>query len=425
MIYDTEKVPIHRIPDNKVSRGQATVDYLIRANMQGRLSRLTVAVGGGFLQSLVEATPSRIGQTYLRRMYDEVHELEDKRGRELFYTMINLSPECVDDLRWWKDFLDHNPGNPSRSGMAGTLVGTWGDGSGTGTGGTVETQGTLTLETWMGTWNPRVHHFSSNWKELRTLLWTMERLVAGGKNLRGATMFYFTDNMTSYYIVQNGSSKSIELHKLIRKIKTYEVLLGCRIEVIHVPGTLMIEEGTDGLSRGLWLSPHRIHRSSLCEAALALGPVSFSNDLGQWALDFVGLHPHSPFTLHSTSSVWNFESIYGQLSIWIPAPEVARLALVTFLEIWVEAATDTSGLFLIPRIMQRDWGHLSKHVFEMGTIYPTLLPPGAAYDSLIPFVVLYVPPHSRVLPVCRMDQRTPVGRDERWHVQQAEEVRGL
>jgi hypothetical protein len=211
-------------------------------------------VGGGFLQSLVEATPSRIGQTYLRRMYVEVHELEDKRGRELFYTLITLSPECVDDLRWWKDFLDHNPGNPSRSGMAGTLVGTWGDGSGTGTGGTVETQGTLTLETWMGTWNPRVHHFSSNWKELRTLLWTMERLVANGKNLRGSTMFYFTDNMTSYYIVQNGSSKSIELHKLIRKIKAYEVLLGCRIEVIHVPGTLMIEEGTDGLSRGLWLS---------------------------------------------------------------------------------------------------------------------------------------------------------------------------
>jgi hypothetical protein len=171
--------------------------------------------------------------------------------------------------------------------------------------------------------------------------------------------------------------------------------------------------------------PHRIHQSSLCEAALALGPASFSDDLGQWALDLVGLDPHSPFTLHSTSSAWDLESIYGQLSLWIPAPEVARLAPVTFLEIWVEAATLASGLFLIPRIMQRDWSHLSKHVFEMGTIYPTLLPPSAAYDSLIPFVVLYVPPHSRVPPVYRMDQHTTVGRNERWHVQQAEEVCGL
>jgi hypothetical protein len=44
MIYDTVAAPILRIPGNKVSRGQATVDYLIRADSQGRLSRLTVAV---------------------------------------------------------------------------------------------------------------------------------------------------------------------------------------------------------------------------------------------------------------------------------------------------------------------------------------------------------------------------------------------
>jgi hypothetical protein len=304
-------------------------------------------------------------------MYDEVHALEEKCGWELFYTTLTLSSECIDDLRWWKDFLDHNPGNPSRSGTARTLVGTWGDGSGTGTGGTVETHGFLHLETWMGTWHPRVHHFSSNWKELRTLLWIMERLAAKGTKLQGATMFYFTDNMTTYYIVQNGSSKSIELHKLIRKIKSLEVLLGCRIEVVHVPGTLMIEEGTNGLSRGLWLLPHRLHRSSLCEAVRALSPVPSSSTLCHWVLEFVGLDSRTPFSLHSTSSAWTFASICGQLSLWFPTPEVARLALVRFLEIWVETAIMTSGLFLIPRIMQRDWGHLSKHVFEMGTIYPT------------------------------------------------------
>jgi hypothetical protein len=189
-------------------------------------------------------------------------------------------------------------------------------------------------------------------------------------------LFYFMDNMTTYYIVQNGSSKSIELHKLICKIKSLEVLLGCRIEVIHVPGTLMIEEGTDGLSRGLWLSPHRVHRSSLTEAALALGPVPYTQKLAWWALEFVGLDPSSGFSLHTTTSPWAFDSIYGQLSLWIPTPEVACMALVKFLEIWVEGATTTSGLFLIPRIMQRDWGNLSKYVVEVGTIYPSLLLPG-------------------------------------------------
>jgi hypothetical protein len=39
---------------------------------------------------------------------------------------------------------------------------------------------------------------------------------------------------------------------------------------------LMIEEGTDGLSRGIWLSPQWFVRSSIVEAAQALGPVLFT-----------------------------------------------------------------------------------------------------------------------------------------------------
>jgi hypothetical protein len=74
----------------------------------------------------------------------------------------------------------------------------------------------------------------------------MVRLSRSGKDLRGATIFYFTDNMTTYYVVQNGSSKSRELHKLICALKTLEVLVGCRIEGIHVPEVLMIDEGSDG-----------------------------------------------------------------------------------------------------------------------------------------------------------------------------------
>jgi hypothetical protein len=35
MIYDTTGIPIHRIPENKVTRGRSTVDFLLRANSQG------------------------------------------------------------------------------------------------------------------------------------------------------------------------------------------------------------------------------------------------------------------------------------------------------------------------------------------------------------------------------------------------------
>jgi hypothetical protein len=254
----------------------------------------------------------------------------------------------------------------------------------------------------------------------------MERLFKSGKDLRGATIFYFTDNMTTYYVVQNGSSKSRELHKLVRAIKTLEVLLGsCRIEVIHVPGVLMIDDGTDGLSRGLWLSPQRIHRSSLVESALALGPVSYVPALGQWVLAKLGLSSATKLKLHTSLSAWKFEDIYNCTSLWIPTPEIARQALVKFLEIWGEEATITRGIFLIPRILQRDWGHISKHVIEIGTIYPSALPESCSYSSLIPFVILYIPCYSRCLPPTRMDEPSSGRRFPKWHAAQAEHLRGL
>lgn len=53
-----------------------------------------------------------------------------------------------------------------------TLAVTWGDGSGSGTGGTfnyVTCEGPSVLQTWLGVWKPVFHHFTSNWREICTL----------------------------------------------------------------------------------------------------------------------------------------------------------------------------------------------------------------------------------------------------------------
>jgi hypothetical protein len=427
MEYDTSETATLRIPEEKVSRGIATIEFLIQQNKRGRLSRLAVAVGNGFLQSLVEGTPARQGQTYLRKLYDKVHELEDLRGRAMYYTEIELSEECIADLLWWKRFLQVNPGNPSRAGAAGSLTATWGDGSGTGTGGTGEElahEGEL--DTWMGTWAPHVKHHDSNWKELRTLLWTLERVLNRKQSrVRGGTLFYFTDNSSVYYIVKGGSSKSPELHKLARTIKILEIELGCRLEPVHVPGVLMIEEGTDSLSRGLWLAPARLTRSSLTESSMALGGVPFSRAMGHWALEAVGLATNSSYFHHSTLGEWKFEEIYGKVSIWTPVPEVARQALVRFLDIWVEGPTSTSGIFIIPRILQKDWEYICKHVLTLGEIYPWMLPASCTYDSHIPLVLLYVPFYVRSLPDYRVVESSPTTVHTKWHTEQADHLRGL
>ena len=86
------------------------------------------------------------------------------------------------------------------------MLPTVGDGSGTGTGGTLSQQD-KPLVTWMGQWSPIVYAFSSNWKELKTLHLTLLQLLRmDPKEIKDTTIFYFTDNSTTYWIVSNGSS---------------------------------------------------------------------------------------------------------------------------------------------------------------------------------------------------------------------------
>ncbi len=179
----------------------------------------------------------------------------------------------------------------------------------------------------------------------------------------------------------------------------------------------MIDEGTDGLSR--------LTRSSIMESSLALGGVRFSPALGRWALETVGLSMGTSFRLQDTLSTWNHKEIANQVSMWIPVPEVARQALVRFLDIWVEGPTTTSGIFLVPRIMQKDWGYICKHVVVLGEYYPWTLPADCAYDSHIPFVLLYIPQHVRTLPVPRLDISPPPPFHSKWHTAQVDYLRGL
>jgi hypothetical protein len=48
----------------------------------------------------------------------------------------------------------------------------------------------------------------------------------------------------------SGSSKSADLHTL-EEIWTRELRLGCYLEVFHVPGIAIIQQGADTLSRGM------------------------------------------------------------------------------------------------------------------------------------------------------------------------------
>lgn len=98
MVWDTRETATLRISQEKVSRAKATIRHLKLLNEQQQLSRLTGAVGGGLLQSLVDATPSRQGQTHLRRLYDDIYLTTTKYGKALYYTKFQMNELTLLDL---------------------------------------------------------------------------------------------------------------------------------------------------------------------------------------------------------------------------------------------------------------------------------------------------------------------------------------
>ena len=127
-------------------------------------------------------------------------------------------------------------------------------------------------------------------------------------------VFYFTDNLVSYYIINQGSSRSAGLQELVLEIKELCLELGCQLEVVHVPGKLMIVQGTDGQSRGLWMASERRVEGLNQEL---FNPVPYTSALGLWAMSEVGFLGPPPVHL-AYDQVDDYEHITGRLSIWNP-----------------------------------------------------------------------------------------------------------
>jgi hypothetical protein len=433
-LFDTTGIPTLRLPEAKWSRGLATIGFLKAGGPSLELSRLSLAVVTGLLQSMVEATPQRIGQTFLRRLYDRLHMLDqqtDERltGKALYFTRVQLTAEEWLDLDWWASALALNPCVTAYSANQGALGLSYGDGSGSGTGGTVQVVGREgacpPLETWMGTWCSHVHSFSSNWRELRTLVFTLEREVGGCGRLIYSTLFYFTDNLVMYYIVSGSSSKSPELQRLLRRLKYLELLLGIRLEVVHIPGTHMIDQGTDGLSRGLHLGGGRLKRTTHAETQRIFEGVPVTPSTLQWARAQV-----LPECLHheciymDANQTWSFLQVSRRATLWFPAPEWAHQLLEAVIFAWIERPWDTEAFFVVPRVFQRDWGRVSRHIVELG-VFPAASVPVYGLSTDIPCVILHLPCYVRSLPPPRRLDEPPRPPRSEWHRDQAEQLRGL
>jgi hypothetical protein len=422
-LLDSCGIPCLRVPIAKRERALAIVDHLLESPISRRYSRLSLAVAAGVLQSLVDATPLRLGHTYLRRFHSLIRPPGLGTGLAPYLTKCQISEEVKRDLRWWRNYLLHDAGRFARSEFSATLIPMWGDGSGTGTGGTFQIPAGP-LRMWKGRWNPAVFKFSSNWKELSTLKVSLLQIRnEEAQAIRGTTIFYFTDNSTTYWISASGSSPSPGLHKLIEEIRLLELELECSLQVVHVPGLMMIDQGTDGLSRGIWMSALQDLKDSTSLTRAVFEPLHFDKELIDSYVGFYDLASH--YVVCDWNSVWDSRICFNQLSVWFPPPELARQVLIFMLETWAEKPLTTSSLLFIPRTVPAFWWGLSRHLVELPTIYPHLTPLRHQPLLPIPIVVLYLPPHKRSL--CTKDRlaRSAIPAHAFWHRQQAALLRGL
>jgi hypothetical protein len=425
-LFDSQSIPCLRIPEPKRERALAICDYLLDSPPIKRWSRLSLAVAAGVLESLSEATPRRLGHTHLRHFHSLVHPPGIGTGAEPYFTCTLLSSEVREELAWWKDFLLLSEGRVVRLRHSATLVPTFGDGSGTGTGGTFKLPNDVHLQMWKGKWRPKVYHFPSVWKELATLEETLLRLRASidRATVTGTTVFYFTDNSGVYWIATNGSSRSPNLHQLISRIRRLELELDCLLQVVHVPGLVLIEQGTDGLSRGVWMSScqHLAAEDQLTQAIFA--PLPFDRHLVEEYVSRLDHHDHS-WTYYHWDQPWKTRDCLAKLTVWFPPPELAHQVLAFVLNTWMERPQATSGLFFIPRVLETNWRRLSRFLGEMDTIFPHVRTLHSPPALPIPVVVLYLAPHQRSLTPPKRLEPAADPPFSRWHRQQATHMRGL
>jgi hypothetical protein len=206
---------------------------------------------------------------------------------------------------------------------------------------------------------------SSNWREFANCVDSLEHEAILG-HLSNATVFFFTDNSTVEAAIHKGTSSSRKLLNLVIRLMTLQLKFSFTLKVIHVAGTRMIVQGTDGLSRGQlnegvmdghsMLSFIPIHESALERSS------TLEDWLTSWLVSPIFLSPIDWYERGHSIKGWNRDRLgfdipileSGQTYVWSPPPIVADAALEE-LRIARLKRQDSTHVFVCPRLCTTDW----------------------------------------------------------------------
>ncbi len=130
----------------------------------------------------------------------------------------------------------------------------------------------------------RICHASSNYKELSNLV-QMLQYGAMSKELHETEVFIITDNSTSESVYYRGTSRSKRLFNLALTLRQLKMQHPMCTHFIYVPSKQMIQQGTDGLSRGNLNEGLLQGGTMLDHVLLHLGALDRQPSLLEWIQD--------------------------------------------------------------------------------------------------------------------------------------------
>jgi hypothetical protein len=196
---------------------------------------------------------------------------------------------------------------------------------------------------------------SSNYRELKNLVEALEESFNKGW-LDDREIFMFTDNSTAESAYFKGTSSSELLFGLVLRLRKVEMSGKCIIHLIHVAGTRMIWQGTDGLSRGDRTAGVMAGESMLSFVPLHLSAVERSGGVLPWlklwctienGMNLIQLeHDHWPTAL-----------VLRGTYLWTPPPAAADVA-AEYMTHAIHKRSTSTHIFICPRLMTSRWFRL-------------------------------------------------------------------
>jgi hypothetical protein len=114
-----------------------------------------------------------------------------------------------------------------------------------------------------------------------------------------------------------------QLFNLVVWLRQLEMRTGCKIHVIHIAGTRMISQGTDGLSRGDQNAGVMLGKDFLKYIPISQSALNRNPALVEWFSSWAVNPDGSPGEI-LTSERWFETHTSEKCYIWCPAPAAAK-----------------------------------------------------------------------------------------------------